>query len=98
LAEHLQIGPVTSSGRSSEMEAEMAHTEIRTGNRAWWRSGVALKITARMAAALRAWLRRRAIADLTPDQLKDIGHPEADAPKPTLDVEAGLITNLMSMR
>ena len=35
-------------------------------------------------------------ADLTPDQLKDIGH--AEAPLPTFNVKAGLITNLMSMR
>jgi Domain of unknown function (DUF1127) len=40
---------------------------------------------------------RRAIADLTPDQLNDIGHP--DASQPMLDVaKAALITNLMSMR
>lgn len=51
-------------------------------------------------AALRAWYltvsRRRAIADLSPDQLRDIGHPEA--PKAVLEVKAGLITYLMSMR
>nr|WP_292523584.1 DUF1127 domain-containing protein [Mesorhizobium sp.] len=53
-----------------------------------------------MIAAFRGWrrtvARRRALADLTPDQLNDIGHPEA--PRPVLDIKAGLITNLMSMR
>nr|WP_244603051.1 DUF1127 domain-containing protein [Mesorhizobium delmotii] len=53
-----------------------------------------------MIAAFRGWrrtvARRRALADLTPDQLNDIGHPEAH--RPALDIKAGLITNLMSMR
>jgi uncharacterized protein YjiS (DUF1127 family) len=39
---------------------------------------------------------RRAIADLTPEQLKDIGYPEAS--RPLLEVEAGLITDLMEWR
>jgi uncharacterized protein YjiS (DUF1127 family) len=38
----------------------------------------------------------RALADLTPDQLNDIGHPEAH--RPVLNIKAGLIANLMSMR
>ncbi|MFC0009304.1 DUF1127 domain-containing protein [Devosia nitrariae] len=62
--------------------------------------GLALKTTATAIATLKTWQRtvstRRAIADLTPDQLRDIGHPEA--PVPVLEVRAGLITNLMSMR
>jgi hypothetical protein len=37
-----------------------------------------------------------AIADLTPEQLKDVGLPEAM--RPVLEVKAGLITNLMAMR
>jgi uncharacterized protein YjiS (DUF1127 family) len=62
--------------------------------------GPALKTTAATIATLRTWRRtvsrRRAIADLTPEQLRDIGR--AEAPMPVLEVKAGLITNLMSMR
>lgn len=62
--------------------------------------GFVLKTTATVIAALKAWertvSRRRTIADLSPDQLKDIGH--AEAPAPVLEVKAGLVTNLMSMR
>ncbi|WP_292471613.1 DUF1127 domain-containing protein [Mesorhizobium sp.] len=51
-------------------------------------------------AAFTAWRRtiagRRALADLTPDQLRDIGYSEA--PRPTFFVRVGLITDLMSMR
>lgn len=50
--------------------------------------------------ALNAWQlavsRRWAVADLPPEQLRDIGHVEA--PAPVLEVKAGLVTNLMSMR
>ncbi|AZN98352.1 DUF1127 domain-containing protein [Mesorhizobium sp. M9A.F.Ca.ET.002.03.1.2] len=50
--------------------------------------------------ALKTWQqtvsRRRAIADLPPEQLRDIGLTEA--PAPVLEVKAGLITNLISMR
>jgi uncharacterized protein YjiS (DUF1127 family) len=80
----------------------MAHTETRAENRASNRRllGMASKGMATMVAALAAWqrtvARRRAIADLTPDLLKDIGYSEA--PRPTLNIKAGLITNLMSMR
>ena len=56
--------------------------------------------TAAAIAALKAWRgavsRRRAIADLPPERLRDIGFVEA--PKPVLEVKAGLITTLMSMR
>ncbi|WP_287382118.1 hypothetical protein [Mesorhizobium sp.] len=38
----------------------------------------------------------RALADFTPDQLNDIGHSEAH--RPVLNIKAGLIANLMSMR
>lgn len=41
---------------------------------------------------------RHAIADLTTHELRDIGHPLADAPSPTLEIRAGLMPNLMSMR
>jgi uncharacterized protein YjiS (DUF1127 family) len=62
--------------------------------------GSSLKSAATMIAASSGWrrtvARRRALADLTPDQLNDIGHPEAH--RPVLDIKAGLITNLMSMR
>ena len=57
-------------------------------------------LTAALAAAVRQWrraaARRRVLADLTPDQLRDIGQPEIN--RPTLEIKAGLITNLMSMR
>jgi hypothetical protein len=62
--------------------------------------GFVLKTTATAIAALKIWQRavsrRRAIADLTPDQLRDVGH--AETPAPVLEVKAGLITNLISMR
>jgi len=62
--------------------------------------GFVLKTTAAAIAALKAWhqtvTRRRAIADLPPEQLRDIGHAEASAPM--LEVKAGLVTNLKSMR
>ena len=62
--------------------------------------GPSLKGAAMMIAAFRGWrrtvARRRALADLTADQLNDIGHPEDD--RPVLNIHAGLITNLMSMR
>jgi hypothetical protein len=62
--------------------------------------GLVLKTTATAIAALRAWQqtvsRRRAIANLTADQLRDIGH--AEPPVPVLEVKAGLITNLISAR
>ncbi|WP_246644869.1 hypothetical protein [Rhizobium laguerreae] len=51
-------------------------------------------------AAFKTWQltvsRHRAIADLSPDQLRDIGH--AEAPAAVLEVKPGLITYLMSMR
>ncbi|TIO10435.1 DUF1127 domain-containing protein [Mesorhizobium sp.] len=80
----------------------MADTEIRTGRSASKRHlfGSSLKSVAIMIAAFREWrrivARRRALADLTPDQLNDIGHPEAH--RAVLTIKAGLITNLMSMR
>ncbi|MER8825762.1 DUF1127 domain-containing protein [Mesorhizobium sp. M0938] len=74
----------------------MAHTETRASKRQLFVSG--LKSVA--IAALRDWwrsvARRRALAELTPDQLNDIGHPEAH--RPVLNIKAGLITKLMSMR
>jgi hypothetical protein len=55
-----------------------------------------------MIAAFETWRQsvanRKALAGLTVDELRDIGHPVADAPTPTLDIKAGLITNLISMR
>lgn len=62
--------------------------------------GFVLNTTAAAIGALKAWQRtasrRRAIADLPPERLRDIGY--AEAPVPVLEVKAGLITNLMSMR
>ncbi|TIP28392.1 MAG: hypothetical protein E5X67_11775 [Mesorhizobium sp.] len=53
----------------------------------WWRKkgqDWVIKTTATAIAALEAWQwtasRRRAIRDLTPEQLRDIGHAEAPAP------------------
>jgi hypothetical protein len=61
------------------------------------RLGFVLKTT---IASLMTWQstvsNRRAIADLPPERLRDIGH--ADAPAPALEVKPGLVTNLMSMR
>jgi uncharacterized protein YjiS (DUF1127 family) len=51
-------------------------------------------------AAFTAWRRtiagRKAIRELTTEQLKDIGYPEP--PAPTFVVRAGLMSDLMSMR
>jgi uncharacterized protein YjiS (DUF1127 family) len=51
-------------------------------------------------AAVRKWQRatatRSALADLTADQLRDVGLPQPS--RPELVVKAGLVTNLMSMR
>jgi uncharacterized protein YjiS (DUF1127 family) len=62
--------------------------------------GFVLKAAAATIAALDTWQRtistRRAIADLPSERLADIGH--AEAPRPAVEVKAGLITNLMSMR
>ena len=78
----------------------MAHTktgefEASRSRLVWPMNGMA----ALVAAARRRWRARatlRTIAELSPDQLNDIGRPEA--PRPILDVKAGLIANLMSMR
>ena len=59
-----------------------------------------LESIAQMVAAETARRRtaatRRLLQDLTPAQLKDIGCPEPSLPQ--IEVKAGLITNLMSMR
>jgi uncharacterized protein YjiS (DUF1127 family) len=92
---------VASSGLDQQWEINMAYTKTR-GYQASKRRlfGPALDSIATMIAAFRLRRRtratRRAIADLTPDQLNDIGQPEA--PRPMLDVKAGVMTNLMSMR
>ncbi|RWK44042.1 DUF1127 domain-containing protein [Mesorhizobium sp.] len=80
----------------------MADTQTRARHSASKRHsfGSSRKSVAIMIAAFRGWrravARRRALADLTPGQLNDIGHPEAH--RPVLDIKAGLITNLMSLR
>jgi hypothetical protein len=80
------------------MEAEMAHTQNRVNRHRLL--GLVLKTTATAIAALKIWQRtvsrRRAIAGLTPDRLRDIGH--AEPPAPVLEVKAGLVTNLIAMR
>lgn len=81
----------------------MAQIETHTGVRAPEKqvSGSKSNPVAAMVAALRAWQsagsRRKALADLTPDQLRDIGYSEANH-RPILEVKAGLMTTLMSMR
>ncbi|MFB9980320.1 DUF1127 domain-containing protein [Mesorhizobium kowhaii] len=80
----------------------MTHTQARAETRTSKRRlpGVTSKSVATVVAAFTAWQRtiaaRRAIKDLTPDQLKDIGYPESPAPK--FIVRVGLMTDLMSMR
>jgi len=80
----------------------MAHTQARAETRTSKRQlpGVTSKSVATAVAAFIGWRRtiaaRRAIKDLTPDQLKDIGCPESPAPK--FIVRVGLMTDLMSMR
>ncbi|TIN18949.1 MAG: DUF1127 domain-containing protein [Mesorhizobium sp.] len=62
--------------------------------------GAASKRAETAIAVFRAWRRsvagRRALADMTPDQLRDIGCP--DLARPTYFIRVGLITHLMSMR
>lgn len=82
----------------------MAHMETLAGHRPrkgrFLRSFLEGAVT--MIAAFETWRQcvanRKAIAGLTVDELRDIGHPVADVPTPTLDIKAGLITNLISMR
>ncbi|MBX4969487.1 uncharacterized protein YjiS (DUF1127 family) [Rhizobium binae] len=79
----------------------MAHTEIQAIVSAPTRQLPGpMNIIATLVADLQAWQRavasRKQLAELTPYQLRDIGHPEAN--RPVLEIEPGLITNLMSMR
>jgi len=79
----------------------MPHTETRVRRQLSRALSVfALQTTATAIAALKSWQRtisrRRAIADLPPDRLHDIGH--AEPPAPVLEVKAGLITILKSLR
>lgn len=80
----------------------MAHMETHAGGSASERQlfGSRLNSVAMIVAVLRerrrSGARRKALADLTPNQLRDIGHPGVS--RPVLEIKAGLITNLMSMR
>lgn len=60
-----------------------------------------LQATTRLITAIEAWYRRaqsrRIIANLSPEQLKDIGYPVVDDIA-SLEIEAGLMTKLQSMR
>ncbi|QIO51223.1 DUF1127 domain-containing protein [Rhizobium leguminosarum bv. trifolii] len=87
----------------------MAHTETHAGISAPERQvfGSGQNSVATIVAALRAWrravVRRKALAELTPDQLRDIGYPRDDIShprdnRPVLEIKAGLMTKLMSMR
>src|SRR5688500_17316127 len=72
--------------QSWDWKAEMARTETHSGGHSSTVRllGLVLKTTATAIAALKTWQRtvsgRRAIANLTADQLRDIGHAEAPAP------------------
>ncbi|SFO52777.1 protein of unknown function [Mesorhizobium sp. NFR06] len=80
----------------------MARTETHAKANAWkpWPLEAASQGMAMVVAAFTAWRTaaagRRALADMTPDQLKDIGCPEPA--RPTLFLRVGLMTDLMSMR
>ncbi|CDX62685.1 conserved hypothetical protein [Mesorhizobium plurifarium] len=71
-----------------------AHAKIRASKHRL------LGAVAAVIHAFTAWRKavagRRALADLTPYELKDIGC--ADVLGPTFSVRVGLITDLMSMR
>ena len=86
---------LSSRGRSGPHGTSRA-SSLLDSSPAW----TCAETTAAAIAALKTWQRtvsrRRAIADLPSDRLKDIGH--AKAPAPVLEVKAGLITNLMSVR
>lgn len=60
----------------------------------------ALTSMATTIAAVRKWQRatvtRSVLADLTADQLRDVGLPQPSRPEAV--VKAGLVTNLISMR
>ncbi|UGY10784.1 DUF1127 domain-containing protein [Phyllobacterium pellucidum] len=80
----------------------MAHTETHIGRAPTETQvgGTKLNIVATAIAAFRkrrqALAARRVLAELTPEQLNDMGLPQAN--HPALDIKAALITNLMSMR
>lgn len=80
----------------------MPHTETRVRRHPSTSRlfGFAVNATETAIAAFTTWQRAvsrcRKIADLTPDRLRDIGH--AEPPAPMLEVKAGLITTLESLR
>ncbi|KQV16334.1 hypothetical protein ASC97_11190 [Rhizobium sp. Root1203] len=80
----------------------MAHTDTRARRSVAniQSFGSALNAAAIVITAISQWRRtaatQAALADLTPDQLNDIGLPGAH--RPVLEIKAGLMTNLMSMR
>lgn len=80
----------------------MAHTETHAGvsTPKTQLFGSRPNSVAIIVAALKAWrrsaARRKALTNLTPDQLKDIGHSAIN--RPALEIRAGLMTKLMSMQ
>jgi uncharacterized protein YjiS (DUF1127 family) len=56
----------------------------------------AVAIIEALKARWQAATTRRALAELTSDQLDDVGYPPPN--RPTLEIKAGTMTNLMSMR
>ncbi|MBB3918327.1 hypothetical protein [Rhizobium fabae] len=55
-----------------------------------------LAIIVAVKARWQAAATRRTLAELTRDQMDDIGYPPPN--RPTLEIKAGTMTNLMSMR
>ena len=79
----------------------MAHSQSNTGFGSRF-SKTLDEYLASTLAKLNAWrhdtAQRRATADLSDDTLRDVGGVPDTAPKPVIEVEAGLMSKLMSMR
>jgi uncharacterized protein YjiS (DUF1127 family) len=84
------------------MEVKMVNTETQGANLASSRPATKFKSTFLSAAVShfkklrRAVRARKAITNMSAEQLRDIGLEQA--PMPSIEVPAGLIPNLMSMR
>ena len=80
----------------------MAHSQVNIGfrERSFGKtfSEHLILTLARLDNWRRETAQRRAVNDLTDDSLRDIGYPTTAAPKPVIEVEAGLMSKLMSMR
>lgn len=80
----------------------MAHFQVNTGfgnrNLGKTLSEYLGPILARLDSWRRETAQRRAVADLTDDTLRDVGYTPDATPKPIIEIEAGLMGKLMSMR